>query len=58
MQKTETSLFDGIDTSITGLAQYAAPNPPSILTSGLASIVDAAQVLAEAGKTGKIVVQS
>ena len=26
--KDETSLFDGIDTSLAALAQYAGPNPP------------------------------
>ncbi len=43
MQKTETSLFDGVDTSIVGLAQYAGANPPQALTAGLAAIADAAQ---------------
>ena len=32
--KDETSLFDGIDTSLTALAQYAGPNPPQALVSG------------------------
>jgi LmbE family N-acetylglucosaminyl deacetylase len=40
MGKDETSLFDGIDTSLAGIAQYAGPNPPAALTSGLAAIVD------------------
>jgi hypothetical protein len=42
MAKTETSLFDGIDFRIANLAQYAGANPPGELTSGLASIADAA----------------
>jgi hypothetical protein len=36
--KEEASLFDGIDTSLAGLAQYAAATPPEGLTSGLAAI--------------------
>ena len=43
MQKDESGLFDGIDTSLSGIAQYAGANPPDGLTSGLAAIVDAAQ---------------
>ena len=43
MDKDETSLFDGIDTSLAGLAQYAGPNPPAALTAGLAAIVDQAR---------------
>ena len=41
----ESSLFEGVDTSIAGLARYAGPRPPSALGSGLAAIaarVDAA----------------
>ena len=37
--KDETSLFDGIDTSLPALAQYAGPNPPRPLTDGLARIL-------------------
>src|SRR5262249_51637633 len=29
MQRDETSMFDGVDTSITGLAQMAGPRPPA-----------------------------
>jgi hypothetical protein len=36
--KDETGLFDGIDTRISSLAQFAGPNPPAVLTSGLDSI--------------------
>jgi LmbE family N-acetylglucosaminyl deacetylase len=42
MGKEETSLFDGIDTRIAALAQYAGANPPADLTAGLAAIADAA----------------
>jgi len=41
--KDETNLFDGIDTRLIAIAQYAGPNPPQGLTAGLAAIADAAQ---------------
>ncbi len=37
--KQESGLFDGIDTSLTGVAQYAGSNPPSALTGALAAIL-------------------
>jgi hypothetical protein len=37
--KDEKSLFDGIDTSLTAIAQYAGPNPPETLKSALADIL-------------------
>jgi hypothetical protein len=37
--KDETSLFDGIDTSLAGIAQYAGANPPEALKNGLDTIV-------------------
>ncbi len=39
MGKQETGVFEGIDTSLTSIAQYAAPNPPAALTSALNSIL-------------------
>ena len=42
MGKDETSLFDGVDTSLLALAQFAAPNPPAALSASLAAIVDQA----------------
>ncbi len=39
MGKDETSLFEGIDTSLSALAQFAGPNPPAALTAGIAAIV-------------------
>jgi LmbE family N-acetylglucosaminyl deacetylase len=42
MGKDETSLFDGVDTSLGALAQFAGSNPPAELTSGLRTISDAA----------------
>ena len=37
--KDEANLFDGIDTSLNAVAQYAEPNPPQALVSGLAAIM-------------------
>jgi len=41
--KDETSLFDGLDTSLTSLAQFAGPMPPDALKSGLAAIAEQAK---------------
>ena len=38
-EKDEASLFDGVDVSLTSIAQYAGANPPAGLTSGLAAIL-------------------
>jgi len=38
MAKNETSLFDGVDISLTSIAQYAGPHPPETLTRALADI--------------------
>ncbi len=43
LQKPEASLFDGLDTSIAGLVQYAGPRPPKGLADGLKEIVTAIQ---------------
>src|SRR4029079_6184055 len=43
LQKDESGIFDAIDESPAGIAQYAGANPPDALRSGLAAIVDAAQ---------------
>jgi hypothetical protein len=42
-EKDETSIFDGVDTSLTSIAQYAGANPPQALTSGLAAILSEGQ---------------
>jgi hypothetical protein len=42
IEKDETSLFDGVDVSLAGIAQYAGSNPPAALTAGLSRIVDQA----------------
>lgn len=41
--KEEKSLFDGIDTNLTSIAQYAGPNSPAALTSALHGILEDAQ---------------
>ena len=38
--KDETSLFDGIDTTLASLAQYAGTNPPAALREGLAALTN------------------
>ncbi len=43
----ETSLFDGVDTTIVGLAQYAGSRPARELTIGLASIARQAEAAAQ-----------
>jgi hypothetical protein len=43
MDKNETSMFDGIDTSLASIAAYAGTNAPEGLKTGLAAIVDAAR---------------
>jgi len=41
--KDETSLFDGVDTGLPALAQFAGPKPPEALTAGLEAIVNDAK---------------
>ena len=43
MQRDERSLFDGIDTSIAALAQFAGARPPKDLVDGLAAVSAAVQ---------------
>ena len=40
-EKGDASLFDGIDTSVPGLARYVPGEAPAALTAGLAAIADA-----------------
>jgi hypothetical protein len=52
MGKNETSLFDGVDTSLAAVAQFAGPKPPEALTAGLEAIVNdakRAQIAFDAG---------
>jgi LmbE family N-acetylglucosaminyl deacetylase len=51
MDKDESSLFDGIDTSVRSLAAYAA-HPPQALLDGLAAVADAARAAGSAFETG------
>jgi hypothetical protein len=44
MQKDETGLFDSVDITLAGIAQFAGANPPEPLVSGLASIVEQARL--------------
>ena len=41
--KPETTLFDGVDYSLTALANYAGSNPPAALTTALATILNDAK---------------
>lgn len=50
--KDETSLFEGIDTSLAALAQYAGPNPPAALTSAIAAVAQEARKAQEAFDNG------
>src|SRR5471030_1555823 len=43
MQKEETSLFDGVDSSIMSLLRFAGPRAPKDLTDGLTAISNAVQ---------------
>jgi LmbE family N-acetylglucosaminyl deacetylase len=52
MQKDETSMFDAVDISLTGLAQYAGPRPPEGLVTGLAAISTAAKRAQDAFNSG------
>jgi hypothetical protein len=52
MQKDESSLFDGIDTTLSGVARFADPNPPDTLTTGLAAIVEQGAIARKAFENG------
>src|SRR6185503_12046890 len=43
LDREERSLFDGVDTSVAGLAQFAGVRPPRGLVEGLAAIQTTAQ---------------
>jgi LmbE family N-acetylglucosaminyl deacetylase len=42
-EKDEKTLFDDIDVSLAGVAQYAGGNPPEALTRGLAAVIEQAK---------------
>ena len=50
--KTETSLFDGVDTRLEAIAQYAGANPPAALISGLDAIAADAKAARNAFDSG------
>jgi hypothetical protein len=39
-EKDESSIFDGVDTSLMSIAQYAGANPPAALTAALGAIME------------------
>ena len=43
MEKDESSLFDGVDTSLSALSSFAGPNPPESLVTAIAAVVEAAK---------------
>jgi hypothetical protein len=51
-EKTESSLFDGVDTRLEAIVQYAGPNPPAALISGLATIAADAKAARTAFDSG------
>ena len=52
MQKQEASVLDGIDTTLTGIAQYAGANAPRALSDGLAAILAHAKAAQKAFSDG------
>jgi LmbE family N-acetylglucosaminyl deacetylase len=52
MEKDESSLFDGIDTSLSGLARFAGARPPKDLTEGLTAVSAAVQAAQRSFDTG------
>jgi len=50
--RPEGGLFDGIDTTLNGVARYAGANPPPALVSGLATITEQAQKAKQFFATG------
>ena len=52
MDKDETSLFDGVDTSLMSLTQYAGADPPLALKTGIVTIIDQAQLAQRAFAAG------
>jgi LmbE family N-acetylglucosaminyl deacetylase len=51
MQKDETSLFEGVDSSLMSLAKFAGARPPKSLTDGLTAIANATQASQKAFDT-------
>lgn len=51
-EKTETSLFDGVDIRLEAIAQYAGSNPPAALTAAIAAIAADAMAARNAFDSG------
>jgi hypothetical protein len=51
-EKGDASLFDGIDTSVPGLARYVPGDVPAALTSGLAAVAGAVTAAEERAASG------
>jgi hypothetical protein len=51
-EKTESSLFDGVDIRLEAIAQYAGPNPPAALTGALGAIAADARAAQKAFDSG------
>jgi LmbE family N-acetylglucosaminyl deacetylase len=56
--KTETSLFDGVDTTLEAIAQYAGASPPALLVSALSAIAADANAARKALDSGDETVTS
>jgi LmbE family N-acetylglucosaminyl deacetylase len=52
MERDDASMFDGIDTTLAGIAQYAGAKPPGTLKAGLAAIADHATRAQKAFESG------
>jgi len=52
VNRTETAIFDGIDTRLTSVAQFAGANPPVSLTNALDAIASAAGDARRAAESG------
>ena len=55
--QAERSLFDGVDTSIAGLARYAGPEPPRGLVEGLATLARHAATALQVYERGAVEAQ-
>ena len=56
-EQVERSLFDGVDTSIAGLARYAGPEPPRRLVEGLAALARHAATALQVYERGAVEAQ-
>ena len=56
-ERVERSLFDGVDTSIEGLARHAGPEPPAGLAEGLAALARHAATARQVYERGAVEAQ-